>query len=274
MLGDCWDPIRLSKVELAIEMKSLGDLSSSGPTHHLIGHPSGSEPIGAFRWTPVGETLSPSAQQSLWAADGSSQLCNVVEPTHNGAIVDEELAKRMVDLRSQWFLSRNLRWTSQGIVFARTTKLVHGGNAWNALQDLSEATGRCLALFYNSIFGAIVRHAYSQSTQPGRALLKIKGQSGLPCPDFGADTPEAERARNIASMWFESHSELRLEPFAYCFRDKNRHQLDSTTAEMLGLKPSDADTKAMLEHFRLLFSREPNVNGRNKAILAALEKWS
>ena len=88
--------------------------------------------------------------------------------------MDEVRAKRIIEKRSQWFLSRNLRWTSQGVAFAKTDSLVHGGNAWNALQGLSESVGSCLALFYNSIFGAIVRQAFSQSTQAGRALLKIK----------------------------------------------------------------------------------------------------
>ena len=180
----------------------------------------------------------------------------------------------MVEFRSQWFLSRNLRWTSQAVAFARTNYLVNGGNAWNALQGLSERAGFCLTLFYNSIFGAILRQAYGQSTQPGRAMLHVKAIDGLPCPDFAADTPNAAWARDIAEMWFESHSELELEPFAYCFRDKNRHQIDSTVAEMLGFDPSDQIIQEMLAHYRLLFASEPNVNGRQKKILTALEPFT
>ena len=274
MRDSCWDPVQLKRTPLALAMVTLGDLCDTGPTHHLIGHPINSEPIGAFRWIPRGATISPSAHQSLWAADSNSQSRIILKPTHNGEVVDEVRAKRIIEKRSQWFLSRNLRWTSQGVAFAKTDSLVHGGNAWNALQGLSESVGSCLALFYNSIFGAIVRQAFSQSTQAGRALLKIKGQSGLPCPDFGADIPEARRARDIAGMWFESHSELELEPFAYCFRDKNRHQIDSTVADMLGLKSSDPAIQAMLHHYRLLFASEPNVNGRTKRILAALAAFT
>ena len=39
---------------------------------------------------------------------------------------------------------------------------------------------------------------------------------------------------------------------------------------MLGMDPSDSDVQAMLEYYRLLFASEPNVNGRQKRILAAL----
>ena len=215
--------------------------------------------------------MSPSAHQSLWAADSKTQTSLVLRPTHDGEVVREKLARRMSEKRSQWHLSRNLRWTSQSIAFCHTNKSVHGGRAWNGIQDLGVGVGECLTLFYNSIFGAIIRQAYGQSTQPGRASIQVKAVDDLPCPNFGAGTPEASRARQRAQTWFKSHSELELEPFGYCFRDRSRHQIDSTVAEMLGLNPNDQDVKDMLDHYRLLFAREPNVNGRNKSILAALD---
>ena len=274
MSGNCWDPFRLTRNPLALDMVTIGDLGEAGPTHHLLGHPANAnDAIGAFRWTPIAATMSLSAQRSLWAADSKTQNRIIVQPTHNGEIVDEDLASRMVEKRSQWFVSRNLRWTSQSVAFAKTNNAVHGGNAWNAIQGLADSHGACLTLFYNSIFGAITRQAYAQSTQPGRAMVHVKAIDGLPCPNFGADTPEADRARRIAGMWFDSLSDLELEPFAYCFRDENRHQIDSTVAEMLGLNPNDPDVKAMLAHYRLLFASEPNVNGRNRNILAALKQF-
>ena len=64
-----------------------------------------------------------------------------------------------------------------------------------------------------------------------------------------------------------------LQPFAYCFRDTNRHQIDLVVAEMLGIDPAGTAVREMLEHYRLLFSSEPNVNGRQKSIVKALEQY-
>ena len=61
-----------------------------------------------------------------------------------------------------------------------------------------------------------------------------------------------------------------LQPFGYCFRDKNRVLIDSVVAEMLGLDTTDESISKMLEHYRLLFASEPNVNGHNTKIVEAL----
>lgn len=135
---------------------------------------------------------------------------------------------------------------------------------------MSNGLGQCIALYYNSTFGAIVRNAYGQSTQAGRAPIQIASIPGLPCPVFHADTPEAQRARDIANQNFDELSRLLLEPFAYCFRDANRHKIDSVVAEMLGLDTQDPAIEEMLGHYRQLFAREPNVNGRQKSIISAL----
>ena len=269
--GKAYDPTTLTTHGLAVPMATLDEMADTGPTHHLIGYAKGNESIGAFEWTPLSELATKPSQQSMWAADSKAQTSIAVQPTHGGIIVDEALAKRMVLGRSNWFLSRNIRWTSQAVAAASIPTLAHGGRAWNAMQGLSNSVAQCLALYYNSTFGAIVRTAYGQSTQAGRAPIQIGSIPGLPCPAFHADTPEAQRARDIANRNFGKLSRLPLEPFAYCFRDASRHKIDLAVAEMLGLDPGDAAIREMLEHYRLLFASEPNVNGRQKSILAALE---
>ncbi len=258
---------------MALDMTTLQAMGGAGPTHDLLGHPAGhgTDTRGAFRWIPTASWPGTVAfHRSMWSAESKTQTRILATPTHNGHPVDIELARRMVEKRGRWFISRNLRWTSQALAFAHTRNENHGGRAWNAIQDISDEAGRCAALFYNSVFGAIVRQVYGQSTQPGRATMQVGAINGIPCPDFGADTPAARRARDIAAARFESCSELDLEPFAYCFRDENRHEIDSVVAEMLGLNPADAGVQAMLAHYRLLFAKEPNVNGRQKKILSAL----
>lgn len=258
----------------SIPMATLGEISDTGPTHHTIGYAKGSEPMGAFEWTSLADLEATPSQQSLWVANSRTQKTITAEATHGGTIVDRGLAKQMVQTRSQWFLSRNLRWTSQALAMVRTTKPVHGGRAWNAIQRLEDDIGQCIALYYNSIFGAIVRNAYGQSTQAGRAPIQIGAIAGLPCPNFGGDTPASIHARAVADRHFLELSTKPLQPFAYCFSDKHRHAIDSVVAEMLGLNSDDEAVQELLRHYRGLFTREPSVHGRQRRILKAIEKHS
>ncbi len=271
--GRLYDPTTLNEHAMLLPMATLSELAETGPTHHLIGHPRGSEAIGAFEWNPL-ETLpvAPS-QKSMWSANAQTQVRIATDPTHGGRVVSQSLARRLVAQRSNWFISRNLRWTSQALAFAYTGNVTHGGRAWNAMQDLDDGVGRCLALWNNSIFGGIVRNAYGQTTQAGRATIQVNAIAGLPCPDFGANTTAGAHARWVADMNFAGLSGLELEPFAYCFRDENRWRIDDVVAEMIGLDPSASDVADMLAHYRLMFASEPNVNGRNKGVLGALGRF-
>ena len=269
--GKAYDPTTLTTHQMAVPMTTLGEIAKHGPTHHVLGHVSGGDGRGAFEWTPLRTSRGAPAQSTLWAAYAKEQTTILSSPTHGGRVIDRKLARRMVQQRSRWFISRNLRWTSQAIAFANTRKLLHGGRAWNAIQDIDEKAGACLALFYNSIFGAIVRQAYGQSTQAGRATIQVGAVEGIPCPAFHSDTPAGERARGIAARHFDRLSELSLRPFAHCFQDPHRAEIDAVVADMLGLDSSAKPVVDMLTHYRLLFAREPNVNGRQKSILKSLQ---
>lgn len=272
MLNDsAYDPLRLATHQLAIPMTALDEIAETGPSDDTLGHNRGNkDPRGAFEWIPLSELPTSPAQQSMWAANAASQTTIFAQPTHGGRVVREELAQRMVDLRSRWFLKRNMRWTSQATALAHTRMDTHGGAAWTALCNIADANGKAMALYYNSIFGGITRNAYGAIQKHGRSEIRIGATAGLPCPAFHTDTPEAQRARDIANEHFDELARLELQPFAYCFRDANRHRIDNVVAEMLGLDPQDVAIQEMLAHYRLLFASEPNVNGRQKSILAAL----
>ena len=247
--------------------------ASQRATHELLGT-SRALMERHFEWRSLSKMRPAPAQQALWAAHAKTQTTIQTAPTHGGVPVDESLARQRVPERSRWFLSRNLALSSQGIAVAMIRNLVHGGRSWNALQGLSDENARCLTLFYNSTLGAIVWRAYGQKGQRGpRAAMQVGAILGLPCPDFNGDTPDAQRARNIAAEHFDRLSRLPLEPFAYCFRDTNRHAIDSVVAEMLGLDPRDDATQKMLAHYRMLFASEPNVNGRQKRIVQAIADY-
>ena len=261
-------------------MANLGDMAEPGPTHHLIGHPVDNDPIGAYAWTPLSELDFPPSQQSLWAARATAQTCILTEPTH-GATAEfgaSYTRRELIAQRSQWHISRNLRWTSQALAVAHTRKVVHGGSSWTTLNHPDADVAQCIALFANSIFGAVLRWTYAQTTQPGRARLQIKSLPGHPCPDFAADTDAARLARDIASLHFDELAGLVLQPFGYCSQDPNRHRIDNVVAAMLGLTSQlDAqfdppvDIRDMLARWRWLFCREPAVHGHNREIRAALD---
>lgn len=84
--------------------------------------------------------------------------------------------------------------------------------------------------------------------------------------------PAARQALDIAAQHFDELAQLPLLPFAYCFQDANRGRIDGVVAEMLGLDAADAAIGQMLAYWRLLFAGEPNVNGRQRKIVAALER--
>ncbi len=281
--GQVYDPIRHRDISMSIDGVRLSDLAGSGPTHHLIGegsatgpthdligHAAGGDGRGAFEWHPIETWSGTSAHLSMWSADSKTQKTISGAPTHAGVVVNSELAQRMIEMRSRWFLSRNLRWTSQAVAVVNTANECHGGRAWNAMQHLDDDVGRCIVLWFNSTFGAIVRNAYGQSTQPGRATIQVKAIAGLPCPDFGADTVAGAHARSVAGANFAELSGLELEPFAYCFRDANRWRIDDVVAEMIGLDMQDPNVREMVGYYRLMFASEPNVNGRNRGVLGAL----
>ena len=271
--SQAWDPDTNTRNELAIPMVTLDKLCSTGPTHHLIGHPMGSEPIGAFQWIDLDDQPDPPTQQSLWAADGPNQMTILTEPTHGGYIVDEGLANRMISLRSRWFIKRGMSMVSQSTAMAHTRNEVHGGRAWTALLDGPTEVMRAVALFHNSIFGGVLQTAYASIQQPGRAQLQVGAIGGLYCPAFNDETPEAQHARDVAAGKFNELSELELKPFAYCFLDENRHTIDATVAEMLGLDSSDEVIQRMLSKYRIAFARQPSVNGGRKSILDALKRY-
>ena len=273
VLGEIWDSQTATNHSAAVPIVRLDSVVRVGPTHHLIGHPHGGERIGAFEWSPLAALVFSPTHQSLWAADGEVQNRIVTNPTHGGVFVDEELARRIIQQRSQWFIKRGMRWTSQATTMAHTSALAHGGSAWTALLDGETASMQAVALFHNSVFGGILRNAYAAIQQLGRAMLHISAIGGLSCPEFNADTPEATKAREIAADRFDELSQLELMPFAACIEDTNRHQIDSTVAEMLGLDSSDDQVQAMLDHYRFLFARQPNVHGGQKRYLKALKRF-
>ena len=175
----------------------LDQVVDIGPTHHLIGHIRGAgEKLGAFVFDPIGKG-DLATHPSLWAADSKVQKKIVVVPTHEGTPVAAHA--HMLQERSDLFISRNLRMTSQTIAAARTEKPAMGGRAWTALLSGDAGVKAALSIWLNSTPAMMLRTAYAQTTQQGRATMQIKALPGFPVPDFSAKNDAAQYAKSLAS---------------------------------------------------------------------------
>ena len=269
MAGRFYSIQAMETSEFSLGFTSLGEITNIGPTHHLIGHIRGNEEIGAFTFDPIAEGQVPS-YPALWSVDSKTQRSILTNPTHEGQPVDgrEDLQRQMLAQRSDLFISRNLRMTSQALAAARTADLAMGGSTWTALL-VDDEVKDALAIWLNSTLGLLTRVCYGQTTQAGRSRMQIRGLAGFPVPDFAAATPAGQHARQLAQERYEELAALSLEPISYAFRDGNRHQLDAAALELVGLGGNAAAARA-LAHLRSLWCREPAVHGGSEAIMKAL----
>ena len=255
---------------LPLPFTTLDQVVGIGPTHDLIGHPIGGDGRGAFMFAPLQRGDYPT-YPSLWLANAERQRSITTQPTHEGnpAITDEDRLRQMLAQRSDLFISRNLRLTSQALAAARTERLMMGGSTWTALLSDDEGTKSALAIWLNSTLGLMVRTCYAQTTQTGRARLQIRGLAGLPVPDFTADNDAGAQARAIARQHIGELAALELQPASYAFQDANRQRVDSVALAMVGLAENQ-QAIAAIDALRQQWCREPSVHGGNRAIMRAL----
>ena len=269
MDGRLYLPDERQTWNLSLPFTTLSALVDIGPTHDLVGSPRGGDGRGAFTFDEIEQPGSPT-YAALWAANSKAQRTILVSPTHTGTPTsDDDTISRMLDWRSDLFISRNLRMTSQALAAATTDRRVMGGRAWTALVVESEGVKAALALWLNSTLGLMLRVAYAQTTQLGRATMQINALRGFPVPDFANDADEGHRARDIALKHITKLSSLQLEPVSYSFRDKNRHRIDLATLEMLGLGEDQQVAQAVAD-LQDRWCREPSVHGGSKPIMKAL----
>ncbi len=270
MGGRLYSPHDLNHREFGLELTTLGKIATIGPTHHLIGHVRGAESIGAFTFDKITPEVYP-VYPSLWAADAGAQKSILTLPTHSGdaAVKDDDVLRGMLAYKSDLFISRNLRMTTQALAAARTQEPAMGGSTWTALLSNDEGVRAALAIWLNSTPGLMIRIAYAQITQPGRSRMQVKALAGLPVPDFAADSEAGERARSTARGRYDALAELPMEPVSYSFRDETRHRVDEAALEMLGLA-EEQDAGRAVASLRNMWCREPSVHGGTAKIMRAL----
>ena len=256
---------------LSVGMTTIEELFSVGPTHHLIGHPhTASFKCGAFAMAPIqgfADAIGP--DRSLWAADAPKQKSLTVRPTHKGIVpagVGSELERQdMRTLRSTVFYARNLRWTSQALVVASTTRPVMGGRSWTALMHEDNRVRQAFALWANSTLGMLVHWTQGQRTQTGRSPTQIGAVRKMPCPKL--DQLASERLDEAAET-FDRLYDKTLLPACQAHADNVRQEIDYAVLKMLGLEGG----QQTVDTLRWLWCHEPSVHGRDKTAVKMLDQ--
>ena len=269
MSGELYSPQDRTERSLGVPITRLEMVVDVGPSHDSIGHPRGGDERGAFVFDPMDLGDAPT-HPALWAANATTQRRLTISPTHGGrAYGDDEDIRKMLEKRSDLFISRTLRMTSQALAAARTVDLAMGGPAWASLVSDDEGVKAALAIWLNSTLGLVLRSCYAQNTQAGRARMNIRALAGFPVPDFGAATPASERARSVALERYAELAALELRPISYAHADDNRKRIDEVALDMVGLGGEPEAARA-LDFLRDIWCREPQVHGGNRAIMRSL----
>ena len=261
MRGEMWSPQTHRIVHrFNVPMSKLGEIVTTGPTHHLLGSTADSRnPGGAFTVYPDFQGQS---NAFMWAANNETQTMITVIPTHYGVPHPNGKVTEMLQTAGNFHISRNLRLNSQSLTAAYTEESVMGGTSWNTFQA-DQDLGKAITIFLNSTYGLLIRVGYGQISDKGRAQLQVKAITGHPIPEFDAN------ARQIADAEFDRLRKLELKRIAWSVLDDNRAEIDRVATQMLGITLSPTVEK-MLHEWRKLMCQQPIVHGGNQVVLKEL----
>lgn len=255
-----------------LPMTTIGKLFDTGPTHHLIGHMVGGDPIGIFE---LHEIDKPSdyfgSDRSLWRVNAKTQRRLIVNPTHKGVIpksardLGHEKIQKIRESASYIHYCRYMRWTSNRILVATTKNQVLGGVMWNTLGCDDEGIRAAFGLWANSTLGMLVHWTQGGRQHPGRSIAQIAAIKEIPCPDFA--TLCDEKKANAIEL-FESFKDVELKPACLAHDDSGRIALDIAVLDMLDI----GHMKEAVDQIRLLWCSEPSVHGGNRTALKKLDE--
>ena len=246
-------PIGAHKPVTSVPMTTIGDLFDVGPTHDRIGYPHEGDPRGAFEVHKITDTLIRS-DELLWASNNTTQTSIQTQPTHYGTPSGKTNPAAIRATKSTLFYQRGIRWTSQKLLAAVTTRETLGGRAWASLTHDDPDVRFGFAIWANSSLGMALHWTRGQRQQQGRTQTQIGAIKTMPCPDFTNPT-----LKQHAHLLRTTNPELvttTLDRACNAASDPGREQLDEATAWMLGLN----DTTP-LRNIANNWTREPSVLG-------------
>ena len=271
------DHIVGTPIPLGLDMGTIEEVFTVGPTHDLIGHPTGGDPRGAFEFHPVTSEIDAiGIDRALWEASSKEQRSLRVLPTHKGlappGVGSQEQREKMRSYASTLFYARNLRWTSQALLSASTPQSTLGGRAWTALIHGDMRVRKAFALWWNSTLGMIEHWTQGQRTQNGRSTTQIGALKKIPCPRLDR---LSDAVLEMAAARFDALSNQSLLPAKDAVNDLVRHEIDAAVSNMLEIhkaqsvseeamswqKIPDSGISNAMEILRKLWCAEPSVHG-------------
>ncbi len=248
------DPMRIP-----VPMRRIEEIFEVGPTHHLIGHTYGNEPIGAFTFFDLFDRSSAiGGLRALWSTDAKQQKSLILNPTHKGVLYDKATAERIATKIGRLHYQRGIQWTSQSILAASTSFPMFGGRAWTSLIHEDSRIEKAFALWANSTLGMMVHWTRGQRSQRGRSGVQVNAIKKMPCPDLSALNDEVLEE---AASQFDLLSGLELKPAKDIVNDSVRHCIDQAVLKMFGFY-EDRATR-VLSVCRLWWSSEPTISGKD-----------
>ena len=259
-------PLGSSNKLCTIPMTTIGHVLDVGSTHDLIGHPVGGDQRGQYEMHKI-DNQDIHKIVSLWAAYSEKQAQILVDPTHYGLSMnpdDVDKVQAVQSSASNLFYQRNVRWTSQKILVAKTNKPVLGGRAWTSLRNNNpkyrdDVVEFAFSLFANSILGILVHWSYTQRQQAGRSLVQVKAIKTLPCINI-----HDERIYNKAERLMKKHQGLlnkKLDRLQFAFKDATRQRIDDCVAELLDIPLDSKGHCQILRDLAKSWCDEPSVRG-------------
>ena len=271
------DHIGGTPIPLGLEMGTIEEVFTVGPTHDLIGHPRGGDPRGAFEFHPVtSETDAIGADRALWKACSKKQRSLRVLPTHKGlappGVGSPEQREQMRSYTSTLFYARNLRWTSQALLSASTPQPTLGGSTWTALIHEDVRVRKAYALWWNSTLGMIVHWTQGQRTHNGRSRTQIGALRKIPCPRLDR---LSDAVLEMAATRFDALSNQSLRPAKDAVEDPVRQEIDAVVSYMFEIHKAQSVSEEVtslqsipesgirnaMEILRTLWCAEPSVHG-------------
>ena len=282
-----------SHLKMPIPMTTVGELFKIGPTHHLIGHLSGNEPIGAFEL--FDDDNLDGSDKSLWSANAATQTRLEVQPTHKGipyATADKEQIEHIRSRAARTFYARNMRWTSQALLVASTNSSCMGGSAWLSLSHPKDGICRAFALWANSTLGMLIHWSIGQRTHSGRSRTQLGAINDMPCPDLASlSSVQLKTAVKYYNSLKKQQKDTPLLPACQAHCDGMRKAIDTAIADIIGFdirtggQKQDIDdilrtTDISVSHDNDLVSRlrkawckEPSVHGGNRTAIQRLAEY-
>lgn len=232
-----------------------------------IGYIEGKKPTGAFLFRKTqAEDIT---NLALWEANAKNQNSLFCIPTHRGYVIpnEEKKTKEIKDTCSTLFIARNLRTTSQSLAAAMTREKCLGGAAWASLV-CDEESAASYWLWFNSIFGLMVRWGLADRNQPGRLRTQMNALRKFPCPDFSLDNQKSANMREVANKFVQDFEGKTLKPCGMAWMDDARHEIDHAVLEMVDIDMSQKE----LKNWREKWCKEYSIHGNNREIGKFLER--